>query len=283
MTAHEMVAKARKLPQIPGSALRLVELLDEPENNTQEVVEMIRGDALLTAKLLRICNSAALGLAEPVSSVDQAVLMLGFAQVLSLVISLAFGNAMTGTLPAYAVEADELWRHAFGAATAAEMLAARNLCPGVDGSVGFTAGLLHDIGKLVMAQSLTSELHWAIRQRLSGQALTTVEAERQVVGTDHAEVGACLLHIWRLPDRIVEAVVNHHKPVVEPTPQLSAITFLANRIAHLAVGGPGSEAYAFQDREPVVGVFELSAEQLEELVNAVGKSAERAKDIQAIV
>jgi putative nucleotidyltransferase with HDIG domain len=282
MTASEMVAKARKLPQIPGTALKLLELLDQPENNSQEVIELIRTDAILTAKLLRICNSAALGLAEPVSSVDQAVLLLGFSQVLSLVISLAFSNAMTGTLPGYALETDELWQHAYGTATAAETLCARNLCPGTEASVGFTAGLLHDIGKLVMAQSLTSELHGAIRQRVSEQGLTSVEAERQLIGADHAEVGACLLHIWRLPDRLVEAVANHHRPVFQPAPQLSAVASLANRVAHLTTASPGSENYAFQDHEPLIAAFELTPAGLEELADAVRQSAARAKDILAI-
>jgi HD-like signal output (HDOD) protein len=82
--------------------------------------------------------------------------------------------------------------------------------------------------------------------------LGSIESEREVLGTDHAKVGACLLHIWRLPDWIVEAVAHHHKPVLEPSPQLSAVTHLANRIAHLAAADPDSETYAFKSNERIV-------------------------------
>jgi HD-like signal output (HDOD) protein len=118
---------------------------------------------------------------------------------------------------------------------------------------------------------------------MSGEGLGSVEAEREVLGTDHAEVGSCLLHAWRLPGRIVEAVANHHRPVFEPTPQLSAIVHVANRIAHLADERPGSEAYAFRSDERVVQVFELDTEEQNKLVGAARKSADRAMELLAIV
>src|SRR5664280_614123 len=129
MTAHEMVAKARNLPQVPGAALRLVGLLDASSDN-KEVIEVIKSDALLTAKLLRVCNSSALGLAEPASSVDHAILLLGPSQVMSLVLSLAFGKAMTSQPPSAAMESDKLWMHSFMAATAAEIIVNRGFYSG---------------------------------------------------------------------------------------------------------------------------------------------------------
>ena len=283
MTAHEIVAKARNLPRIPTVALKLVELLDEFKDNHHEAVGLIKSDGLLTAKLLRVCNSSALGLEERVASVDHAVLLLGYNQVLSFVMSLSFGGAMTGALPCYAIEVYGLWRHAFMTATAAETAVTRGLSDDKDASVAFTAGLLHDFGKLVMTEALTDEARSAIRHHMSGEGLGSIEAEREVLGTDHAEVGSCLLLTWRLPDWIVEAVANHHRPIFEPTPQLSAIVHVANRIAHLADERPGSETYAFRGDERVVQIFELDAKEQSELVGAARKSADRAMELLAIV
>ncbi len=283
MTAHEIVVQARKLPQVSEAALKLVELLDDTENNYHEAAELIRSDSLLTAKLLKACNSSALGLAEPVSSVDQALLLLGYDQVMGLVLSLGFGSSMKVALPGYAIEVNGLWRHAFTTATVAETMIRRGLCPAADAAEAFTAGLLHDFGKLIMAQVLPVEAHAAIHQHMAAEGLGSIEAEREVLGTDHAEVGACLLHLWRLPHWIVEAVTCHHRPVLQPRPQLSAIVHLANRVVHIADGGPGAEAYAFHGEEPVVQAFEFEAQEQEELVATVQESAERANELLAVV
>jgi putative nucleotidyltransferase with HDIG domain len=279
MTADELVAKGGSLPQISAAALKLVELL-EADDDSGEAVRLIKSDSVMLAKLLRVCNSSALGLSEPVASVEHALLLLGYRQVLGLVLSLGFGSSMRIALPGYALTANALLRHALATATAAENLAERGLLPEADASVAYTAGLLHDIGKLVMAQALPREAQTVIRTHMSAEGLSSVAAEREVLGTDHAEVGAYLLHIWRLPAWIVEATANHHKPTFEPT-QLSAIIYLANRIAHVSQGK--SEGYAFRDGEPVLRAFELSIKDVEDLVQGLGKSAERANELMAIV
>jgi putative nucleotidyltransferase with HDIG domain len=283
MTAHQIVARAKNLPRISPAGLKLVELLDQPEDGTGEAMELIRSDPHLTAKLLRVCNSSALALAQPVSSIDQAVLLLGYNQVLSYVLSLAFGGSMTAALPGYGLHANDLWLHSFMAATAAQNTVNQSLYLGIEPSVAFTAGLLHDIGKLVMAEALTPEAQSAIHRHRSGEGLGSIEAEREVLGTDHAEVGACLLHIWRLPDWIVEAVANHHQPALEPSPQLSAIAHLANRIAHLAEQTPDAEAYAFQSTERIVQVFELNIREQEDMLASVRQAVEHGMSLIAMV
>ncbi len=283
MTAHEIVAKARKLPDVSPAALRLTQLLNDPTNDFEEAAAVIKADGLLTAKLLRVCNSSAFGLAERVASVDQALMLLGFNEVRRLVLSLGFGNAMTVPLPDYAMEPNQLWQHSFMAATAGESIASRGLCQDVDVSVAFTAGLLHDIGKLIMAQVITPEARTVIHRHMSGEGLGSVEAEREVLGTDHAEVGSCLLHIWRLPENIVEAAANHHRPVIKPTPKLSAVAHLANRIAHLAQSEPGVEASQFHPEEQIVEAFGLNEIEQAALIEQVQKTGERARELHAFV
>jgi len=213
MTAQELVAQIKNLPPVSYAALKLVNLLDQPSVSNDEVVQV------LTAKLLRACNSPYFGLEDPVSSVDQAVFLLGHQQILHIVLTLAFGSSMVVPLPGYAVEANELWRHSLITATAAETVVGEIPDVNMEPAVAFTVGLLHDIGKLILGQALTGDLQADIRQRVEQEHLSRSEAEKLVVGTDHSEVGACLLQEWHLPEDIVEAVANHHHPVLEPRPR----------------------------------------------------------------
>lgn len=272
MTAHELVAKVKSLPPVSQAALRLVNLLDQPAVSNDEVVQVLKYDNVLTAKLLRACNSPYFGLEEPVSSVDQAILILGHQQILHIVLTLAFGGAMTVPLAGYAVEANELWRHSLTAATAAEFLINEGVYVSVDPPVAFTVGLLHDIGKLVMSQALTPEYQIEIRGRIAERSLSRSEAEKEVLGTDHSEVGGALLEVWNLPEEIIEAVGNHHHPIVEPVPRLSAVTHVANCMAHLVGSAPGWEAYAVRVDEHVAEAFNITPERLEMMVAEVRDS-----------
>lgn len=283
MTANELVSKAKDLRIASQAALQLVSLLDRPDASNEDVVRILKFDNVLTAKLLRVCNSSAFGFSEAVSSVDQAVLLLGHQQILQIVLALEFSTAMVVPLAGYAVEAKELWHHSLATASAAELLAKGGLDVDIDASVAFTAGLLHDIGKLVMNQALTEELQADIRNRINIEQVSRVEAERAVLGTDHAEAGAALLESWKLPAEIVEAVKNHHCPVIKPRPRMSAIIHVADVVAHLAGSAPGWEAFALSVDPRVADEFEISADRLQTLVLDVRGTFEHVDEMMSMV
>ena len=275
MNASELVAKVKNLPPVSHAALRLVSLLEQPAVGNDDVVQALKCDNVLTAKLLRACNSPYFGLAEPIASVDQAVLILGHQQILHIVLTLAFGSAMVVPMPGYAVEANELWRHSLVTATAAETVAESISSLNVETPVAFTVGLLHDIGKLVLSQALTTEFQAEIRRLVEQNKLSRVEAEKEVIGTDHAEVGAHLLRSWNLPEDVVEAVANHHQPILKPRPRLSVVTHLANCTAHLAGSAPGWDGYAARVNEAVVKELAIQPENIELMVASVRESFDR--------
>ena len=135
-----------------------------------------------------------------------------------------------------------------------------------DTPVAFTVGLLHDIGKLVLSQALTADLQAEIRKHIEHDKLSRAEAEKAVLGTDHGEVGALLLQGWHLPEDVVEAVANHHQPILKPRPRLSVVTHLANCLAHLSGSAPGWDGYAVRISNDVVTCLEITPEQLEQMV-----------------
>ena len=282
MIAREMVAKVKNLPPVSTAALKLVNLLDQQTVSNEEVVQVLKCDNILTAKLLRACNSPYFGLAEPVSSVDQAVFLLGHQQILHIVLTLAFGSAMVIPLSGYAVEANELWRHSLITASAAELIANEFSELNVEPAVAFTVGLLHDIGKLVLGQTLTPDQQISIRHLIELEKKSRHEAERVVLGTDHCEVGARLLQDWHLPDDVVEAVANHHKPILKPRPRLSVVTHLADCLAHLAGSAPGWDGYAVRVDDEVIETLEITGDKLDALIIAVRDSFDRVDQFMAM-
>jgi putative nucleotidyltransferase with HDIG domain len=279
MTANELVAKAKDLRITSQAALQLVSLLDRPDASNDDVVRILRNDNVLTAKLLRACNSSAFGFSEPVSSVDQAVLLLGHQQILQIVLTLEFSSSMTVPLPGYAAEARELWHHSLATASAAELLAKLGLEVDADSSVAFTAGLLHDIGRLLMNHALPQETQVEIRNRIKNERMSRVDAERAILGTDHAEAGAVLLENWKLPGGIVEAVRNHHRPVLEPQPRLSALVHVADAVVHLAGSVPGEEDQTMVIEPRVAEQFHISPDRLQTLVLEVRQTFERVDEL----
>jgi len=282
MTANDVVAKVKNLPPVSFAALKLVNLLEQSFVSNDEVVQVLKCDNVLTAKLLRACNSPYFGLEEPVSSVDQAVLILGHQQILHIVLTLAFGGAMVVPVPGYAVEANELWRHSLITATAAEIIVRDGVDLNVEAPVAFTVGLLHDMGKLVLGQMLTPDLQTDIRFRIDSKQISRCEAEREVLGTDHADVGACLLQSWHLPEEIVEATANHHKPILEPRPKLSVVTHIANSLAHLSGSAPGWDGFAARVDDRVVALFDFTPEKIEGLVATVRESFDQVDQFMAM-
>jgi putative nucleotidyltransferase with HDIG domain len=218
MTAPEIINKVKNLPPISQAALKLVNLLEQASISNDEIVQVIKCDNVLTAKLLRACNSPYFGLDEPVSSVDQAVLLLGHQQILHIVLTLAFGSAMVVPLPGLCGRSQRtlaaLAHHRHGRRNRG--LAAFEL--NVETPVAFTVGLLHDIGKLALARPSRRNFS-TIRQCIEQESLSRTEAEKKILGADHGEIGACLLKSWNLPEEIIEAVANHHQPVCEPRPR----------------------------------------------------------------
>lgn len=274
MNAKEIVAKVTNLPVVPAATVRLLQLLENPDENTQAALDVIQTDAVLSAKLLRLCNSAAIGLRKSVASVEQAVFFLGFSEVQRLALALGLGGSLKRKTKGNEAEAIELWRHAVLTAYAASLIAGE--VRGIDAhpSVAFTAGLMHDIGKLVLTEVATPELLAAVRTKADA-GKSECEAEQDVFGADHAAVGGALLEAWRMPPALIEPVANHHSPILKPEPGLSVLVHLANCVAHQIGSAPGWDVFAtFVDQEAAASVS-FGAQQLAQVIETLGAQMEK--------
>lgn len=266
MKAAELIAKAQNLQAPSPAMVQMLGLLTEPEVDNEDLIRLISQDAIVSAKLLGMCNAAVYGLTTPVTSIDQAVLYLGHTEIQRLAMNAGFAGSLSPSLKGYAIGETELWQHSLLTAYISVMLSERSPHPVVDPAIAYTGGLIHDIGKIVINRALTPELQAIVIELLDKKERTLIAAEREVIGTDHAEVGAELLKNWRLPEILIEAVANHHQPVSKPHAKLSALVHVADLIALEAGRSPGIGSYAFQPDEAAIGAIGLKPENLEGLI-----------------
>ena len=274
MTAKEIVAQVTNLPVIPAATVKLLQLLENPMENTQAALDVIQHDAVLSAKLLRLCNSAAIGLRKPVASVEQAVFFLGFREVQRLALALGIGGSLKRKGKTSEADACALWQHSVMTAHAATLIFAEIRSLDVDASIAFTAGLMHDIGKLVIAEAMTPEMLAEVGARVAG-GLTLWEAERAVLGASHSEVGACLLQTWRMPEILIEPVGNHHSPVVEPEPKLSVLIHLADCVVRHRETNPTWPVFAEHVDQAAAASVGFGAQQLAFVLQAITEQMEK--------
>ncbi len=266
MKADELIAKAKNL-QVPSPAVvSLLGMLAEEEADNEEIIQVITRDSVISSKILGSCNAAVYGLATPVTSIDQAVLYIGHSEIHRLVMTAAFGGVLNQALPGYAIGEQELWQHSLLTAHVCVIISERTPHGVIDPAIAYTGGLIHDIGKNVISRALTPEFQGTLMELIEQPGHSLLAAERAVLGTDHAEVGACLLRKWRLPELLIEGVAHHHKPASRPNVKLSTLVHVADLIAHQAGNSPGIGSYAAQTDAAAVTALGLEAADLEKLV-----------------
>jgi putative nucleotidyltransferase with HDIG domain len=214
----------KSLPTIPPVLTGIIALIDDDRAGAKKLVELIERDQALTARLLRLANSAFFGQARKVSTIPRAVLLLGFSTVRNLALGVKVWDTLgTGVSRR---ELESLWGHAVEVAAVARVIARQQRQ--VNPDEAFTTGLLHDVGQLVMALRF-KELYWeTVRKATSTEHLAGLE--QSTLGVDHAEVGSWLLEAWNLPSLMVEAVRRHHE--LDVRTGLAGTISAASRLAH---------------------------------------------------
>jgi HD-like signal output (HDOD) protein len=210
------------LPSLPTLYLEVLDAIQDPHGSLERVGDIISRDISMTAKMLQLVNSAFFGLRRHVSSPGEAVKLLGLDTIKALVLSMQiFSHFDQKQEGAFAL--DVLWQHSLATSTCAKRIAQDQQSDRHVVDHAFMAGLLHDVGKLVLAANLP-DLYSATLVQAQTHGTTVWEAERALLGTTHAEVGAYLLGLWGLPDPIVETLAFHHCPSACPDQRFSPLT-----------------------------------------------------------
>ena len=223
-----LVKAAHTLEPLPASVSRLAQLLVQDDWSIQDAEEIIALDQTLTARLLRLANSAASGSRAEIATIKDALVRMGTGVVLSMATGSSIRGMTKRGLPEYGLAEGVLWRHSIAVALASE--AAVGACKTSVPPESFTAALLHDIGKLVLVQFLEPDLLRSLGEARAHGAISRATAEREILGVDHGELGGLIAEHWGLPGRLANAIRCHHRPD-EGNDVVCDVVYLANQVA----------------------------------------------------
>lgn len=228
MDIDELVRKLRDLPSLPAVVVELMSAMEQQDIDVAALATKISLDQALAAKTLRLANSSFYGLQFKVISIQQAISILGFHSVRKIITACAVTGAFPKNKDAPAgFSFDNFWRHSVASAVCAQLLAPRLK---VNPDTAFTAGLLHDIGTLVLAIRLPRQYEEVLAYQRERDCYP-VEAEQAVFGMDHSAVGKGLLAFWNFPLEVREAVAEHHQPNPGNGPSLALAIQLGSTLA----------------------------------------------------
>ncbi len=255
----DYINKVKHLPPAPRILPELLRLLKRDDVDNSKVVTCISFDPSLTASVLQLCNSALYSPATPIGDLNQAITWLGFKQIYQLVAAVVGSRALGPAQTGYGINKGELWEHSVASAVAGQLLA-RKL--GDDENMVFTAALLHDLGKIILSEALEG-IYTKLVEETQQHQQALLDAEKRLLGVQHAEIGGRLLARWKFPENIVTAVWFHHQPkAAAPHDRLAAYIYLGNLIAHFLGHSYGHQALALRGRTDALDILGLSPESL---------------------
>lgn len=229
LSFEHVIRQIQELPSLPAVVLELLSSMEQQDIDVHVLAHKIELDQAMAAKTLRIANSSFYGMQSTVTSIAQAVSVLGFHSIRTVVTACALTGSfapMSGVGCSFDFQG--FWRHSLATAVVARLLAPHM---GVNPETAFTAGLLHDLGTLVLATRFPDQ-HALVRSYRQHHDCQMVEAELAVLGIDHAQVGSALAAWWKFPAAIQQAVADQHAIARLDALGLPLLVHMANAIAH---------------------------------------------------
>ncbi len=219
---RRLIADIRTIPSLPGTYQELVDALQSPQASVETAAAIISKDMAMVAKILQVVNSAYFSLRRTITSPAHAIALLGIDTIKSLVLSLQVFSQFprSGSIP---VSIDSLWRHGLATGTAAKTIAKSEGVGALGVEGAFIAGLVHDIGVLVLAANFPDQYREVLRI-CRERCIAVWAAEQDVFGASHSDVAGYLLGLWGLNDAVVEAVTYHHGPLPKTQQGFTVLT-----------------------------------------------------------
>ncbi|MCQ4925843.1 HDOD domain-containing protein [Tissierella carlieri] len=225
LTLEYIVNKVEDMKVLPEIINKIIVLTDDPDSTVHDMEEVILQDQVLTTKILRLANSAYYGYARKISTISQATVLLGFQAIKGIALASTVRTYLTNELRGYSLEKNELWSQSQTCAIVSRFIA--KSIKYYNPEEAYIAGLLRDIGKTILNQHMEKE-YMEVLLKMEKDNISFLDAEKEVLGFGHAEIGEKIAEKWNLPKDLVEAIGYHH------TPELAIINPLLVSIVHIA-------------------------------------------------
>jgi len=205
----DKILQIRDLPTLPTVAMEVARLTRNPDSSINDIVKVIQNDPSITAKILKISNSAFYGMRQKIDTINRALVILGMGEVNNLVTSISIFKTFPIDTEFKTFDRKEFWEHC---AITGEVAKAISLKLGKKMmSEVFTAGLLHDIGKIILDEYFHDEFARSF-QLSKEKNIPMIDAEKEILGVNHAQIGGWIAEKWRLPSNLIDPIIYHHKP-----------------------------------------------------------------------
>lgn len=276
----QILQRISMLPPLPAAIGRLLRLVNDPDGDFQEIARTISLDQTLTVQLLRIANSAFYGFSHQIRTVQQATVILGRHAVRNMALSLAMITLRNRMQTSWPLSPEVFWRHSMGVACGARLLA--RTVRGADPEEAFVAGLLHDIGKIILMEH-DARTYKRLLREAEGGSKPLHALEQAAFGIDHAGVGLALCQHWNIPDALGAATAAHHGEAAEglsaDARQLAAFVQAADVLAKLAWIGDGGNPLVPSSWRAAAGGLAFPTDALHQLLEALPAEVARNEQI----
>jgi len=208
---QEILGSIQRLKPLPITSRRIMQIVENPQATAKQVIEVIKTDQALAADVIRMANSAGLGYRVPCNSIETGVVRIGFKRVRALALRSFASGPLSRRLNGYRMEGKALWDHALTTAKYSEYIAREISYP--DPEDAYVAGLLHDMGKLLLDQYVLDDYQKIVRMMIQEEKPLWV-IEEKLFGIDHAVIGGLMAEKWKLPTKLAEGIRFHHMPTL---------------------------------------------------------------------
>ena len=205
--AEELVSKIDDLPTIPVIATQVLQKISDPDVIVEDVADLMLTDQVMTARVMKMVNSPVYRPDHPISSLKHALVYLGLRHIREIALTSSFISAFEKSTGAVGVET--FWEHSFGVGMVSKIIAEKIHYPDLERA--YIGGILHDIGEVVLSHFMRDKFEEVIAL-LQGSQMKLYDAEKQIIGTTHCEIGECLARRWNFPSPYCEVIANHHTP-----------------------------------------------------------------------
>ena len=277
-----IIDKVRDLPTLPDMINKVLALVGDENTSAKELGTLVSHDQSISSKLLKVANSAYYGFMRQIATAQHAIVILGFKEVKSLVLGIAVFDTLKQTGSDTSLAKEEFWMHSMGSALAGQLICKR--VEGADPETTFTASLLHDVGKLVLDVFFTHEYAKVLEKvRLNGVGM--VEAEEEVMGFSHADVGGWLGERWKLPPLLISPISFHHQVerAGKDYMQMTSIVHLADILCKRAqIGSSGDNKIPAYQRAAQKHL-NLQEDDLTTLIEELKQEEDKAKSFLSAI
>ncbi|MFH1057419.1 MAG: HDOD domain-containing protein [Pseudomonadota bacterium] len=275
----EILSKVERLPALPGVAQQVMAMLQDPNFSMDRLMRTVRLDPGITAHVIEMCNSPYYALRQKVSSLQQALVILGSRQLMEILLSGQLVGKFRQRQLGYRLARGDLWRHSMATALLAQHLG--ELLKFEDQATLFTAALMHDVGKLVLSEYVAQD--FARIEALVAEGQSFAQAEQTVLGVDHALLGGAVVRKWNFPDEIAAAIAFHHNPErSQQHRKLCHLVCLANLMCVTLGVGAGAEGLASTFSAELLREVGLKPRQLDVLLLDLKDILDQAADLLAL-